>query len=98
MLHLLGRQVPVKALSFSFYCDFMTLIWVEFCIDGIDINLANPKDIRSTIAMVPQDCVIFGDSVTENIRFSYPHATDTQVIEAAKAASARFYLSASRRV
>ena len=62
------------------------------CIDGIDINLADPKDIRSAIAMVPQDCVIFGDSVVENIRFGHPNATDTQVIEAAKAASAHDFI------
>jgi len=62
------------------------------CIDGIDINLADPRDIRSAIAMVPQDCVIFGDNVVENIRFGHPKATDTQVIEAARAASAHDFI------
>lgn len=62
-------------------------------IDGTDINLADPKDIRSAIAMVPQDCVIFGDSVVENIRFGNPNATDTQVVEAATAASAHAFIS-----
>ena len=71
----------------------MTLIWVKISIDGIDINLADPKDIRSAIAMVPQDCVIFGDSVAENIRFGNSNATDTQIIEAAKAASAHIFIS-----
>ena len=62
-------------------------------IDGVNINHANPKDIRSVMAMVPQDCVIFGDSVAENIRFGRPTVTDTQVIEAAKAASAHEFIS-----
>ena len=62
-------------------------------IDGIDINHADPKDIRSAMAMVPQDCVIFGNSVAENIRFGRPHVTDTQIIEAAKAASAHGFIS-----
>ncbi|MGB2024380.1 MAG: ABC transporter ATP-binding protein, partial [Litorivicinaceae bacterium] len=62
-------------------------------IDGININLADPTDIRSAIAMVPQDCVIFGDSVAENIRFGNPNATDTQIIEAATAASAHAFIS-----
>lgn len=65
----------------------------RICIDGIDINLADPKDIRSAMAMVPQDCVIFGDSVAENIRFGRPNVTDTQVIEAATAASAHRFIS-----
>ena len=43
--------------------------------------------------MVPQDCVIFGDSVAENIRFGNSNATDTQVMEAAKAASAHAFIS-----
>jgi ATP-binding cassette subfamily B protein len=45
------------------------------------------------MAMVPQDCVIFGDSAAENIRFGRPNATDTQVIEAATAASAHGFIS-----
>ena len=31
--------------------------------DEVDINLADPKTVRSRMALVPQDCVIFGDSV-----------------------------------
>ena len=65
----------------------------RICIDGIDIKLTDPRDIRSAMAMVPQDCVIFGDSVAENIRFGRPNVTNTQVIEAAKAASAYSFIS-----
>ena len=65
----------------------------RICIDGVNINLADPKDVRSVMAMVPQDCVIFGDSAAENIRFGRPDATDTQVIEAATAASAHGFIS-----
>ena len=43
--------------------------------------------------MVPQDCVIFGDNVMENIRFGRPNVTDTQVIDAAMAASAHGFIS-----
>ena len=62
-------------------------------IDGVNINLADPQDVRSAMAMVPQDCVIFGDSAAENIRFGRPYTTDTQVIEAATAASAHGFIS-----
>ena len=62
-------------------------------IDGVNINLADLKDIRSAMAMVPQDCVIFGDTVAENIRFGRPNVTDTQVIEAATAALAHGFIS-----
>ena len=65
----------------------------RICIDGININLADPRDFRSSMAVVPQDCVIFGDSVVENIRFGRPNVTDTQVFEAAMAASAHAFIS-----
>ncbi len=62
-------------------------------VDGIDINLADPKEVRSRMALVPQECVIFGDSATENIRFGRPDATDDQVRAAAIAASADGFIS-----
>ena len=55
-------------------------------IDGVDIHLAEPKTVRSLMALVPQDCVIFGDSVESNIRFGRPNASNAQIVEAAKAA------------
>ena len=65
----------------------------RICIDGININRADPRDFRSSMAVVPQDCVIFGDSVVENIRFGRPNVTDIQVVEAAMAASAHAFIS-----
>ena len=47
-------------------------------IDGVDINLADPKIVRSLMALVPQDCVIFGDSVESNIRFGRPSASSVR--------------------
>ena len=65
----------------------------RLCVDGVEINQADPRDVRSVMAMVPQECVIFGDSATENIRFGRPEATDEQVIAAAKAASAHEFIT-----
>lgn len=62
-------------------------------IDDVDISLADPRDVRSLIAIVPQDSVIFGDSAAGNIRFGRPDATDEQVINAAKAASAHEFIN-----
>ncbi len=61
-------------------------------IDGVDINLADPKIVRSLMALVPQDCVIFGDSVESNIRFGRPSASNAQIVEAAKAALAHDFI------
>ena len=61
-------------------------------IDGVDIHLAEPKSVRSLMALVPQDCVIFGDSVESNIRFGRPNASNAQIVEAAQAALAHDFI------
>jgi ATP-binding cassette subfamily B protein len=63
-------------------------------IDGIDIATLARGDFRRSIALVPQDPVIFGDSARENIRFGRPEATDAEVEDAARAAAAHDFLTA----
>ena len=65
----------------------------SIAIDGVNILQADPRDVRRLMAIVPQECVIFGDSARENIRFGRPEATDEEVVCAAKAASAHEFLS-----
>lgn len=57
-------------------------------IDGTDIRTARVRDVRSAIAVVPQDTTIFATSIRENIRFGRPEASDAEVLAAAKAARA----------
>ncbi len=55
-------------------------------IDGVDVKTADPTDVRDRLAIVPQDTVIFADTVLENIRYGRRDATDAEVIAAAKEA------------
>jgi ATP-binding cassette subfamily B protein len=55
-------------------------------IDGVDVKTADPTAVRDRIAIVPQDTVIFADTIMENIRYGRRDASDADVIEAAKAA------------
>jgi ABC-type multidrug transport system fused ATPase/permease subunit len=57
-------------------------------IDGRDIRDLSQKDLRRAIAVVPQDIVVFGRSVRENIGYGRRDATDEQIITAARAAKA----------
>lgn len=57
-------------------------------IDGVDIREADPKAVRSHIALVPQDPVIFAASVAENVRYGRPDASDSEVRAACEAACA----------
>ena len=61
-------------------------------IDGIDIRAYKRDDLRSNIAMVLQDTHLFTGTIMENIRYGRPDATDEEVIEAAKTASAHSFI------
>ena len=55
-------------------------------IDGTDIRSVSLDSVRRAIAVVPQDCVLFNDSLCENIRYGRPSATDEEVAQAIEAA------------
>ncbi len=55
-------------------------------IDGQDIREVTQKSLRAVIGMVPQDTVLFNDSLAYNIRYGRPDATEAEVMAAADAA------------
>ncbi len=61
-------------------------------IDGVDIKDIQRKQLRRNIAMVLQDTHLFTGTVMENIRYGRLDATDEEVIEAAKTASAHSFI------
>ncbi|MCL2168602.1 MAG: ABC transporter ATP-binding protein/permease [Defluviitaleaceae bacterium] len=61
-------------------------------IDGIDITDFKRNDLRSLMTMVLQDTWLFNGSIMENIRYGRLSATDAEVIDAAKAASAHHFI------
>lgn len=62
-------------------------------LDGIDIKTMNRLEFRKSIALVPQDPVIFATTVLENIRFGNPGANDEEIYEAARSAAAHDFIS-----
>lgn len=62
--------------------------------NGVDIQDIALTTLRSHIATVPQDAVIFGASALENIRYGTPGATAEQVQAAAQAAFAHDFIMA----
>ena len=62
-------------------------------IDGRDIKEYKRSSLRSHIAMVLQDTHLFSGTVMENIRYGRPDATDEEVIQAAKTASAHSFIT-----
>ncbi len=55
-------------------------------VNGVDIREAKQSSLRAAIAIVPQDTVLFNDTILYNIRYGRPDASDDEVYEAARAA------------
>ncbi len=64
----------------------------KITIDGVDIKEYNLSDLRRNIAMVLQDTHLFTGTIMENIRYGRLDATDDEVIQAAKTASAHSFI------
>jgi ATP-binding cassette subfamily B protein len=72
----------VSKLLFRFYDPTAGAIEI----DGTDIRSVSLESVRRAIAVVPQDCVLFNDSLRENIRYGRPTAKDDEVEQAIEAA------------
>ena len=57
-------------------------------IDGIDVRNINKSDLRSQIALVSQEAILFSDSIANNIRVGKPDATLMEIKKAALMANA----------
>jgi ATP-binding cassette subfamily B protein len=55
-------------------------------VNGVDIRDATQSSLRAAIGIVPQDTVLFNDTIYYNIRYGRPDATSEEVIAAAQAA------------
>ena len=56
-------------------------------IDDQNIKEVTQESLRNTVGIVPQDTVLFNDTIRYNIRYGKPHATDNEVETAARMSS-----------
>lgn len=61
-------------------------------IDGQDIQRVSQESLRASIAMIPQDPMLFHRTLMENIRYGRLDASDKEVIDAAKKAHAHEFI------
>lgn len=59
----------------------------SIAIDGVRIDAMRLADLRALVAVVPQDAVIFAETIFENIRLARPEADEAAVMEAARQAA-----------
>ena len=61
-------------------------------IDGINVKDISFKSLRENVAIVSQETYLFRGTIKENIRYARPDATDEEVMEAARIASAHQFI------
>ncbi|GAC14488.1 ABCB family ABC transporter ATP-binding protein/permease [Aliiglaciecola lipolytica] len=82
-----GKSTLVKLL-FRFY----DLSQGQILIDNQDISKVALQSLRKSIGIVPQDTVLFNDSILENIRYGRPDATNEEVQHAIDLAHLRKFV------
>ncbi|MCS7018454.1 MAG: ABC transporter transmembrane domain-containing protein [Cytophagales bacterium] len=60
----------------------------QIIVDNQPITNYNLTDYRSNIGIVPQEVILFGGTIRENIAYGKPHASQEEIIEAARKANA----------
>ncbi|XP_071446041.1 ATP-dependent translocase ABCB1-like [Hetaerina americana] len=66
----------------------------KICLDGVDIRSLNVHWLRSQIGVVPQEPVLFGATIAENIRHGRENVTLQELHKAAELANAHDFISA----
>jgi len=61
-------------------------------IDGDDLKSLDLESYLSQVALVPQETLLFGGTIRENILYGKLDATDTEIIEASKSANAHEFI------
>ena len=90
---LVGQSGAGKTTVFQLLQRFYDPQAGEILLDGINIKEADIHALRSHIAVVPQDPVIFAASLRDNLRYARPDATDAEVIAACEAAFAMEFIA-----
>ncbi len=63
-------------------------------VDGVDVRDMRKNDLRGRIGYIPQKALLFTGSISENIRYGKPDATDEEVRDAARIAQALDFIEA----
>lgn len=89
---LVGRSGAGKSTISSLLLHFYELDSGSIELDDHPIDTISKTYLRSQIAVVPQEVLLFGGTIRENIRYGNPQATDEQIIDAAKKANAYAFI------
>ncbi|NUM48714.1 MAG: ATP-binding cassette domain-containing protein [Anaerolineales bacterium] len=93
MLALVGPSGAGKTTLVNLIGRFYDPAQGRICVDGRDLREVQVQSLRQQIGLVPQETLLFGGSVRENILYGRLEATEAEVIAAAQAANAHEFIS-----
>ncbi|CAD5217249.1 unnamed protein product [Bursaphelenchus okinawaensis] len=95
-----GKSVALVGASGSGKSTIIRLLYRlydvnEGCVSmgGMDVKMLNLRQLRMSMGIVPQDCVLFNETIEYNIRYGRPDATFEEVENAAKAAQIHEFIT-----
>ena len=89
---LVGPSGAGKSTIVQLLMKFYDLQGGSISIDGQNINDFNLTHLRHNIGIVPQETILFGGSIKENIAYGRPDATSEEIMAAAKKANAHQFI------
>lgn len=92
VIGLAGASGAGKSTIASLIYRFYDVQKGEILIDGKDIQSFNLTELRREMAIVPQEVILFGGSIRENIGYGKPGASDEEIVQAAAKANAMEFI------
>ncbi|HEX8269823.1 MAG TPA: ABC transporter transmembrane domain-containing protein [Flavobacterium sp.] len=89
---IVGPSGVGKSTIASLLLRFYSIDGGQILIDNKDISEYNLEDLRGNMSIVPQDVILFGGTIRENIAYGKPEATDEEIFTAAKQANALHFI------
>ncbi len=86
MTALVGSSGSGKSTIISLICGFHTASAGQIVVDGTDLATARLSSYRRQLGVVLQETFLFDGTISENVRFSRPEATDEELKEACRIA------------
>ncbi len=94
MVAIVGPSGAGKSTVSRILLRFYDVAGGRVTIDGQDIRQVTQLSLRAALGVVPQDTVLFNDTILYNIRYGRPDATDEEVHEAARLAQIDSFIRA----
>jgi ATP-binding cassette, subfamily B, bacterial MsbA len=90
---LVGESGCGKTSTINLIPRFYDVTSGRLSIGGVNVEDFELKSLRSQMALVSQDVILFNDTIANNIAYGSPHASEEDIIQAAKAANAWSFIT-----